>query len=124
MPATYIIVDGEKILQLEDGSRVPVTAPLSLDQGSKVALIATQLDVLELIGSRLETLLGAQASNWAKLQAAPDLAQAIAYLDSGTADQRIATITYASAALQLSMTETFTYAGSSGNYRLTGVARS
>lgn len=124
MSATYIISDGEKYLQLEDGSRVPVVAPLSLDSGSRVALIAAQEALLTAIDNKIAELLSSQGSNWERLQAASDRAQSITYHDAGTVNERIAVITYTSASLNLSATETFTYAGSDGSYRLTGIARS
>ena len=125
MAAIYVIVDGEKFLQLEDGSRCPVVAPLSLDAGTKVALIATQETLIQTIINRLTDLNATQASNWEKLQSAVDLVQTITYLDAGdVTNERVNVITYSSTSLNLTMTETFNYAGSSGSYRLVGVTRS
>ncbi len=55
---------------------------------------------------------------------APDAQQSITYLDAGTADQRIQKITTVSATLGKTLIETFTYAGSAGNYYMTGSGRS
>jgi len=63
-------------------------------------------------------------TNWQRLQFATDLVQAFSYLDAGTADERISTIVYSSVSLSLSITETYTYAGSAGNYRLSTITRS
>lgn len=63
-------------------------------------------------------------SKWFRLQNADDLAIAITYLDAGTADERINTITYSSASLVISVLDTYSYAGTAGLYRLTGTVRS
>ncbi|NER80935.1 MAG: hypothetical protein F6K42_15470 [Leptolyngbya sp. SIO1D8] len=123
MPATYVIVDGNKRLQFEDGSQCDVVAPLSLDAGANVVLIASQAAILEAIRDGLQELNNTAASTWERIQSASDRTQAITYLDAGTADERINDIVYASASLGLTITETFSYAGSAGNYRLTGTAR-
>lgn len=60
----------------------------------------------------------------AAVNAAPDRTKAYTYLDAGAADERLETVTVASATLGLSYTITYTYAGSAGNYRLAGEARS
>ena len=68
-----------------------------------------------------------------------DLDTQITYLDAGTADQRIDTVTYSSPMLYQSsilppgtregaaggaVRETMTYSGSAGSYRLTRIVRS
>ena len=60
----------------------------------------------------------------AAVDAAHDRAEAFTYLDEGTADERLETVVRSSASLGLSYTITYTYAGSAGNYRLAGTARS
>ena len=52
------------------------------------------------------------------LTEANDLVHTYTWLDGGTSDQRISTIVYSSTALSLSVTETFTYNGSSGTYHV------
>ena len=58
------------------------------------------------------------------VDSAPDAVTAFTYLDAGTADERIATAVHSSAALALSYTETFTYAGAPGAYRIASITRS
>ena len=58
-----------------------------------------------------------------KVDASPDRLAQYTYLDLGTEDQRINTITYSSASLALNYTETFTYSGTTGNYVIAGVQR-
>ena len=120
----YVIEDGRKLLQLDDGSRAPVVAPLSLEDGSKTALIPSQLAVLTGMDGRLEALVAATGTSWQRLQAAPDLVQTINYLDPATEDERVGSIAYTSAALALSITENYSYAGGAGSYRLTTITRS
>jgi len=55
---------------------------------------------------------------------ANDLVQTFTYLDAGTDDERVETITYSSVALSLTVTETFAYAGSSGSYRVSTITLS
>lgn len=76
------------------------------------------------IHAKLGAIASTQYSNWLKLQTAPDLSQAFTYLDSGTSDERINTITYSSISANLTITETYTYAGSAGSYRISGIVRS
>lgn len=59
-----------------------------------------------------------------RLTYAPDLAISYTYLDAGTADERINTITYSSTSLAISGTETYTYEGVAGAYRVASIARS
>lgn len=60
----------------------------------------------------------------AAVDAAPDRAQTPAYFDPGTVDQRFSAVVVSSASLGLSYTETFTYDGSAGNYRIATQTRS
>jgi hypothetical protein len=46
------------------------------------------------------------------------------YLDAGTVNERISTLTKSSASLGLSYVDTFTYAGTPGFYRVTNITRS
>lgn len=55
---------------------------------------------------------------------ANDKVETYSYLDAGTADARVSTITYSSASLSLSVTDTYSYAGTSGNYRISTITRS
>ena len=58
-------------------------------------------------------------SNYSKLLTqANDLVQTYTWLDGGAADQRISVIVYSSAALVLTVTETFTYNGGAGTYHV------
>ncbi len=60
----------------------------------------------------------------AAVDAAPDRVETPSYLDAGTADERLSTVVVSSASLSLSYTETFTYAGSAGAYRIATRTRS
>ncbi len=64
------------------------------------------------------------SSDASAVDSADDLVVTYTYLDGGTADERIQTVTHASSALGLSYTETFEYAGSSGTYRISSITRS
>jgi hypothetical protein len=56
---------------------------------------------------------------------ADDLVQTISYLDSGdSVNRRVDTIVYSSAALALTVTETFAYAGGAGDYYVTSITLS
>jgi hypothetical protein len=123
MASTYVIQDGKKFLQLEDGSLAPVMAPLSLEGGSVVALTEGQENLLDQIITLVTSLTQSGGTNWEKLQSAPDLAQSFTYLSAGTADERVQTVTYSSTTLGISIVETYTYGGSEGNYRVTGITR-
>ena len=59
-----------------------------------------------------------------RLQMASDLSQTFTYFDVGTSDERISTIIYYSPSLGLTLTETFSYAGSAGAYRISSIVRS
>lgn len=69
------------------------------------------------------------ARNYSKLSAqqellnqANDLVQDFVYLDAGSStDRRVSTITYSSASLGITVVETFTYAGSPGDYYVTKI---
>jgi hypothetical protein len=122
--ATYIIEDGVKLFQLDDGSKVPVMAPLSLDQGSSVKLIPSQEAYLSGIEAGLDSLNAVQAGDVQTLLNAPDLVQTYTWLDAGTVNQRINTITHASSLFGKTMTETYTYSGSPGAYVLSTITRS
>lgn len=75
---------------------------------------------LRLVTSQLDRL---PNSAWFRLQNAADLARAFVYLGAGTIDERVSTITYTSASLGIAATETFTYEGSPGAYRISAIAR-
>lgn len=122
--ATYIIENGDKRLQLDDGSKADVVVPLSLDEGTNVKLIAAQETILSNIETDVDNLWGVQGTSFSQLQTADDLEIDYTYLDAGGADERIQTITYTSSALGVTVTETFTYAGSPGSYRVTNITRS
>jgi len=53
-----------------------------------------------------------------------DLVKTFTYLDVGWIDERVETITYSSATLWTSATETFAYAWSPWNYRVTSITTS
>lgn len=123
--ATYTIENGYKILVLDDASKVAVTASLSLDEGSAVRLIESQRLLLIDIKNSVDALTAAQgATNAQSVLSSDDLEQAFTYLDAGTANQRIATVTYTSDDAGLEVLDTYTYAGSSGAYYLTTIIRS
>ena len=59
------------------------------------------------------------------LNQANDLVQYFTYLDpSSSTDRRVSTITYSSAKLGITVVETFTYAGSAGDYYVTQITLS
>ena len=73
------------------------------------------LEITELQAINASTTKG----NYSKLLTqANDLVQTYTWLDGGTADQRISVIVYSSAALVLTVTETFTYNGGAGTYHV------
>lgn len=53
-----------------------------------------------------------------KIQTASDYEQTYTFLDSWLTDERISTIVHSSASLDLSLTETFVWAGTSPNFYL------
>jgi len=53
-----------------------------------------------------------------------DYLQTFSYLDAGAADERVSTIVHNSATLSQSITETFAYTGSAGNYRISTITLS
>lgn len=53
-----------------------------------------------------------------KVRNATDLNKVFTYLDAGTDDERVNTIVYSSVSEGLSFTETFTWAGVPGAYRV------
>jgi len=69
----------------------------------------------------IETLLGGAKSDLHKMQTeANDLVATYTYLDpADPVDRRISTIVYSSAALALSVTDTFLYAGVAGDFYVT-----
>jgi hypothetical protein len=58
-----------------------------------------------------------------KVDSATDKVVAMTYLDAGTCDERVDTITVSSASLGISYTDTIAYASTNGIYRATGVTR-
>lgn len=64
------------------------------------------------------------AAKVAAIDAAGDRVETPSYLDAGTADERLNAVVVSSASLALSYTETFTYAGSAGAYRIATRTRS
>ncbi|MBT9316271.1 hypothetical protein [Leptothoe spongobia] len=119
----FIIQDGRKLYQFDDNSTCEVTAILNLDNGLTTKLVDVQQQLLQDIKAELETLNAGQSSKLQRIQAGDDYAVTYTYLDPGTADERVQTITYTSVSLSLSVTDTYSYAGSAGNYRLTGIQR-
>ena len=122
--STYIVENGYQKLQLSNGALVDVMAPLSLEEGAATRLIEVQRLLLQNCSDKLTLLVDvAGGSTSAQILAANDLNTAYTYLDAGTIDQRIATITYSSTSVGASFRETYSYAGSSGGYYVTGVVR-
>lgn len=58
------------------------------------------------------------------LDEADDLVKTFSYLDAGLSDERVSTIVYSSVLLSLSVTDTFAYAGSSPNFRISTITLS
>jgi hypothetical protein len=123
--ASYTVEGGYKVLVLDDDSKVAVTAPLSLDEGSYVRLIESQRLLLVGIKNSVDALIAAQGATTAQaVLAANDLVQTFTYLDAGTANQRIATLTQSSVSVDYAILDTYAYAGSVGTYYLTSITRS
>lgn len=59
-----------------------------------------------------------------RLKQASDYKQTFTYLDAGTVDERINTITHSSTILGETIIETFVYAGTSPNYRVSTITLS
>ncbi|MBC8041461.1 MAG: hypothetical protein H7Y06_13025 [Opitutaceae bacterium] len=97
-----------------------------LNQGGSPVSFANPLPVTQappaVTGST--ALTAAAAAKIAAIDAAGDKVTTYTYLDAGTANERIQTAVHSSAALALSYTETITYAGSAGAYRVTNIATS
>ena len=53
-----------------------------------------------------------------------DYLQTFAYLDAGAVDERVSTIVHSSVLLSQSVTETFSYTGTSPNYRISTITLS
>lgn len=70
------------------------------------------------IAAYFATLTNAESNQIKLLTQANDLVQTYTWLDGGGTDQRISTIVYSSAALSLTVTETFTYNGGAGTYHV------
>jgi hypothetical protein len=124
MTASYTIENGFKKLVLDDGSKVDVIAPLSLDEGQFVRLIASQMSTITSINtglSNLNTTLG--ANNAQAVLNAPDLAIAYTYFDQGTANQRINTATYTSASVGYRVVDTYVYGGTVPNFYVVSTSR-
>jgi hypothetical protein len=153
MAFTIIVDNGIKYIQdSTDNSRVPVTAPLDLQNGSSVRLVEVQENLLAAIKTKLDALdINAANSEAGKLDlliqgigglavylssidqslggvqgvvTASDVVESRTYLDAGSINERIHIVTYSSASLDQIVTETYSYAGSDGNYRVAGINRS
>ena len=70
------------------------------------------------IATYFASLTNAESNQIKLLTQANDLVQTYTWLDGGAADQRISVIVYSSAALVLTVTETFTYNGGAGTYHV------
>lgn len=57
------------------------------------------------------------------LDIVPDLVKSYTYLDTGTVDERVSTITYVSTSLGINFTETYVWVGSTGLYRVSTITR-
>jgi hypothetical protein len=83
-----------------------------------------EVGLLQQINIRLDDLITASGgatpdSDYHKLKTqANDLVVKHVWLDGGTNDQRISTITYSSVSLGLTATKTFTYYGGAGTYHV------
>ena len=83
----------------------------------KTAIVSGAVPNLTTVEALLTDI--AVKSDLEKMQTeANDLVETYTWLDGGTSDQRISTIVYSSAALVLSVTETFTYNGGAGTYHV------
>lgn len=63
------------------------------------------------------------SSLYERVQNATDKVTTFIYTDEGTADERVTTIVSTSASLNATFTDTYTYAGISGAYRVSGITR-
>lgn len=55
------------------------------------------------------------------IKVAPDCVMTFTYLDAGGADERVQTIVYSSASLGKTRTETYVYAGTTPNFRISTI---
>ena len=75
----------------------------------------------------IKTLTASQAAgNLSILENAGDTVKTFAYLDAGTSDERVSTITYTSPVEfpAITVVKTFVYAGTSGGYRVSTITLS
>ena len=56
MPGQYVIEDGLKRYEFEDGSRCDISLPLRLDDGQIVALLGSQWSIVQDILDRLDSI--------------------------------------------------------------------
>ena len=81
----------------------------------------------ELVSLRLNSdgsLPTSAQSLYALVQNAPDMTKTISYADVGDINnERITSILISSASIGASFTDTYSYAGSAGKYRITGIVR-
>lgn len=60
---------------------------------------------------------------YSRVQNAPDLVKTFAYDGAGTVDERVTSIVSSSVLIGARFTDTYTYSGSAGAYRVTGMTR-
>lgn len=80
-----------------------------------------QTEIARLVEIRDRTI---DRSLYERVNTAVDMTKAINYADAETVDERIASIIVSSASIGVTFTDTYSYAGSAGNYRVAGIVRS
>lgn len=152
MTFSIIVEGGTKYVQdSTDQSKVPLVAQMDIQNGYSVRLVAAQQAIISAINDQISALniealnseaakldslisgIGALANYLSSIdqnlqvqgvQFAADVLQEVTYLDEDTPNQRIGSVTYTSVSLGQAVTETYTYAGAAGNYRLDQITRS
>ena len=90
----------------------------------RVQLVDDAGNVLSSLGSAVSSGGSSTTNTYLRVINSPDLVKSFDYADAGTPDERITSIHYASASVGASFTETYTYAGIAGGYRVLSFARS
>lgn len=94
---------------------MPFQTSYSSREQAQAEAIADQM-VLRGIGGSTESL-------YSRVQNAPDLARTFTYDGAGTADERVTSIVSSSTSVGARFTDTYTYGGAPGAYRVTGMTR-
>lgn len=86
------------------------------DYEREILVLLQEIQYSQSIGGETESL-------FQRVQNAADLIKRFTYDSIGTPDERIISITYTSASLEVVFTETYLYEGDPGAYRITAFSR-